>query len=72
MINQLFVGSVQKINLYGAKSNFSKIIKHVSETGESYVIARNGKPVAKNVPLTTTENIGFMKGQVSARIILMR
>lgn len=36
------------------------------------MITRNGKPVAKNVPLTTTENIGFMKGPVSARIILMR
>ncbi|MFJ5340503.1 type II toxin-antitoxin system Phd/YefM family antitoxin [Pectobacterium sp. CHL-2024] len=60
---------MQKINLYEAKTNLSKIINHVSETGESYVIARNGKPVAKIVPLTMTEKtprIGFMKGQVSA------
>ncbi|MEQ9877860.1 type II toxin-antitoxin system prevent-host-death family antitoxin [Pectobacterium aroidearum] len=42
---------MQKINLYEAKTNFSKIINHVSETGESYIIARNGKPVAKIVPL---------------------
>lgn len=60
---------MQKMNLYDAKTNFSKVINTVAETGETYIIARNGKPVAKIVPLTATEKtprIGFMKGKVSA------
>ena len=57
------------MNLYDAKTHFSKVIAHVAETGETYVIARNGKPVAKIVPLTASERtprLGFMKGKVSA------
>ena len=57
------------MNLYDAKTHFSKVISHVAETGETYIIARNGKPVAKIVPLTAakrTPRIGFMKGKVSA------
>lgn len=57
------------MNLYDAKTHFSKVISHVAETGETYIIARNGKPVAKIVPLTAAERtprIGFMKGKVSA------
>lgn len=60
---------MRKMNLYDAKTHFSKVISHVAETGETYIIARNGKPVAKIVPLTAAERtprIGFMKGKVSA------
>jgi antitoxin (DNA-binding transcriptional repressor) of toxin-antitoxin stability system len=32
-------------NIYEAKSQFSKLIAKVEETGEPYVICRNGKPV---------------------------
>lgn len=60
---------MRKMNLYDAKTHFSKVIAHVADTGETYIIARNGKPVAKIVPLTAAERttrIGFMKGKVSA------
>lgn len=32
-------------NIYEAKSQLSKLIAKVEETGEPYVICRNGKPV---------------------------
>jgi prevent-host-death family protein len=37
-------------NIYEAKSQLSKLIAQVEETGEPYVICRNGKPVADLVP----------------------
>lgn len=32
-------------NIYEAKSQLSRLISRVEETGEPYVICRNGKPV---------------------------
>lgn len=46
-----------KLNLYDAKTNLSKLIANVAATGEEYIIARNGQPMAKIVPLTPTEKI---------------
>jgi len=57
---------MQKLNLYDAKTHFSKLVANVVATGEEYIIARNGQPVAKLVPLTPAEKtprIGFMKGK---------
>jgi len=61
---------MHKLNLYDAKTHFSKLVADVAATGEEYIIARNGKPVAKLVPLTPAEKtprIGFMKdrGKIS-------
>ena len=33
-------------NIYETKTNLSKIIAQVQETGETYTICKNGKPVA--------------------------
>lgn len=57
---------MQKLNLYDAKTNLSKLVANVAATGEEYIIARNGEPMAKIVPLTPGEKsprIGFMKGK---------
>lgn len=57
---------MQKLNLYDAKTNFSKLVANVAATGEEYIIARNGQPMAKLVPLTPAEKsprIGFMQGK---------
>ena len=45
---------MQTVNLYDAKNKFSKLIDAVAE-GEIIVIARNGKPAAKLVPLSYGE-----------------
>ncbi len=39
-----------QINVHDAKTRFSKVLSRV-EAGESVVIAKNGRPVAKLVPL---------------------
>jgi prevent-host-death family protein len=39
-----------QVNIHDAKTHFSRLLEQV-EKGESVVIARSGKPVAKLVPL---------------------
>ncbi|MFK7603599.1 type II toxin-antitoxin system Phd/YefM family antitoxin [Deinococcus sp. SM5_A1] len=41
---------MQTINLYDAKNRFSKLVD-AAEEGEVIIIARNGKPAVKLVPL---------------------
>jgi len=60
---------MKTLNLYEAKTHLSKVISHVAETGETYIIARNGTPMAKIVPITPLEKVsrlGFMAGSLSA------
>ena len=45
---------MQTINLYDAKNKFSKLVDAAAD-GEIIVIARNGKPAAKLVPLSYGE-----------------
>ena len=54
-----------ELNLYEAKTNFSKYVSSVADQGEPYVvILRNGKPVAKLVPYEneTEHRIGVARG----------
>ena len=52
-------------NVHEAKTNLSRLLKRVAE-GEEVVIARDGEPVAKLVPMPKTREpeLGFMKGKV--------
>jgi prevent-host-death family protein len=53
------------LNIHDAKTQFSRLVDRVGE-GESVVIARAGKPVAKLVPLSASDvpakRIGFLAG----------
>lgn len=54
------------VNVHQAKTNLSKLLS-LSEQGESFIIAKAGKPVAKVVPIEAAEpkapqRIGFAKG----------
>ena len=46
---------MQTVNLYDAKNRFSKLVD-AAEQGEVIVIARNGKPAVKLVPLDYGEH----------------
>lgn len=46
------------IGSFDAKTHLSKILSNV-EKGEVYVITKRGKPVAKIVPYTKSENINI-------------
>ena len=41
------------INLYQAKTQFSRLVAAVEKQGERIVVCRNGRPVADLVPHTT-------------------
>lgn len=58
------------INVYAAKTNLSRLLD-CAERGEEVVIMRNGRPVAKLVPVTVSTKLrklgtplGTLKGRV--------
>lgn len=57
------------MNIHEAKTHLSRLIEQVAQ-GESFVIAKAGKPIAKIVPLDapSLENqrrVGFLAGQIA-------
>ena len=57
---------MRTINIHQAKTHFSKLVDAVME-GESIVIAKAGKPVAKIVPIEAKKpkrQFGLLKGKI--------
>ena len=57
---------MKPVNIHEAKTHFSQLIERVV-AGEEIVIARNGKPVAKLVPIPLEQPrrfSGSMRGQI--------
>ena len=57
---------MRKLNIYDVKSQFSQVISQVSQ-GETLVIAKAGKPVAKLSPYNSPKSsfrFGTMKGKI--------
>ncbi len=57
---------MQKINIYDAKAHFSRIIQEVAQTGESVVIAKNGRAMVKVIAYNEEKpkrKLGFLKGK---------
>lgn len=59
---------MQTINIHEAKTHLSRIVERVAR-GESFVIAKAGKPMVKVVPLdapasSPLKRLGFLAGQV--------
>ena len=60
---------MKTVNIHQAKTQLSKLVEGVSK-GESFIIAKAGKPVAKVTALNTptgsrVKRLGFMEGQIS-------
>ena len=64
---------METLNIHAAKTHFSGLVER-AEKGETILIARAGKPVAKLVPLESEatdraaragRRIGFMEGEFS-------
>lgn len=53
--------------MHDAKSNLSRLVERV-EAGEEIVIARNGKPVAKLVPIREENRMGELLGIWKGRV----
>lgn len=59
---------MKTVNIHEAKTQLSRLVKQVSK-GESFIIAKAGKPMAKVIPLDAPQGeqirkIGFMEGQI--------
>lgn len=55
---------MKTVNIHEAKTHLSRLLEGVAN-GESFVIAKAGKPVAQVTPIVekVQRRIGFMKGQ---------
>jgi prevent-host-death family protein len=56
------------VNIHHAKTHLSRLVEQAAK-GESFVIAKAGKPLVKVVPLSAPEaaqvkRVGFLSGQV--------
>jgi len=58
---------MQTINLFHAKTHLSRLIEQIASGEETeFIITRNGKPIARVVPITTadtSQRIGIAKGE---------
>ena len=59
---------MRKINIHEAKTHLSRLVEQAA-AGESFIIAKAGKPMVKVVPLddkasVAKQRLGFMEGQV--------
>jgi prevent-host-death family protein len=58
---------METINIHYAKTHLSRLVEQAAK-GESFIIAKAGKPMVKVVPLDAVEEkaikrIGFLEGQ---------
>lgn len=58
----------KQVNIHEAKTHLSRLVDQAAK-GESFIIARAGKPMVKVVPLEEepakpTSRLGFLKGQI--------
>jgi prevent-host-death family protein len=59
---------VRSVNIHEAKTNLSKLVER-AVNGESFIIAKAGKPLVKVVAISQADSpkprIGFMRGRLS-------
>ena len=60
---------MKTVNIHEAKTQLSKLVEEASK-GESFIIAKAGKPIVKVTPLSAptggeVRRLGFMAGQIS-------
>lgn len=63
------VADMQTINIHEAKTHLSRLVEQAAR-GESFIIAKAGKPLVKVVPVNAPEagqmkRIGFLEGEIS-------
>jgi len=60
---------MRMVNMHEAKTRLSALVDKAVTLGESFVIAKSGKPMVKVIPVEREQSprprIGFMKGRIS-------
>jgi prevent-host-death family protein len=59
--------SVTQVGMHEAKTKLSQLVER-AEAGEDIVIARNGKPVARLVPVAGTTSLAAVRGVWRGRV----
>jgi prevent-host-death family protein len=59
---------METVNIHEAKTHLSRLVEKAAK-GESFIIAKAGKPMVKVVPLSaeekpTSRRLGFMRGEI--------
>jgi len=59
---------MRTVNIHEAKTHLSRLVEQAAD-GESFIIAKAGKPMVKVVPLDNSEakphrRLGFMEGEI--------
>ncbi len=47
---------MKMINMHDAKTNLSRVVEEISRTGETYLICRDGEPVAEMRPYSPSRD----------------
>jgi prevent-host-death family protein len=60
---------METVNINEARKHLSRLVEKAAK-GEPFIIAKNGKPMVKVVPIDTstqkpTKRFGFLKGKIS-------
>jgi prevent-host-death family protein len=60
---------MRRINIHEAKTHLSRLVEEAAR-GDSFIIAKAGKPIARVVPVDETEErnskrLGFLSGDVA-------
>jgi prevent-host-death family protein len=58
-----------QVGMHEAKTKLSQLVER-AESGEEIVIARNGKPVARLVPVSSTSSLASVRGAWRGRVEL--
>jgi prevent-host-death family protein len=57
----------RQVNIHEAKTNLSRLVQEVAESGRELIIARAGRPVARLVPMDAPHPVrkaGVLKGKI--------
>lgn len=66
LVSQAYSRSVKQVNMYEAKTHFSRLVAEALN-GEEIVVARDGVPLIRLVPIVAPARpslLGMMKGQI--------
>jgi antitoxin (DNA-binding transcriptional repressor) of toxin-antitoxin stability system len=59
-VNPLIGGlKVEKLNVHEAKTRLSAVLMEIEAKGKSFLICRNGKPVAELIPCRKTSRLAY-------------
>lgn len=58
-----------QVGMHEAKTKLSQLVER-AQAGEDIVIARNGKPVARLVPIAPTNSFAALRGKYRGQIVI--